>query len=254
MYQAIEKLRKEKNGCLLTSGDVVTKVRLLTCKDDLMETQEYLPTETCGTTAVTATSAAPVDCKPKFNPCVKTKPNEKGKPVVDPTGTATRRKDLPTEKDLPFVPDVCETYLYRKVRPNTAVHANSNLVDACPPDKADASCSPYCRKEFFAADVQLECVDLDWSEAFWAVSAEALGDAVGAFGKGLGVAAKPFYQGVLAYIGIGLFVFLVLYVGIKWILARASAPTVVSAAAPAAVITPPPSSQYFPFFPQRNLQ
>jgi hypothetical protein len=260
LHGAVENLRKEKNGCLLIgkSNDNTTgprKIRLLTCDDSLLELGNLgeggTVVETCDTVPVTSTSAAPPDCAPKFNPCIKSVTvDEKGVPTLNGKA-ATRRSDLPESLEVKLVPDVCESYLYRKVKP-TNPHSNNKILDSCAGSAKDAPCSNFCRKDFFAADVTVECVNLKWGEAFWALAAEAVGDAVDTIATGLGVAASPFLGSIKTYltylvvIGGGVFV---LYLGWKYLIAsmispKAQTPAVYTVQAPQSPAVPAPPPAY----------
>lgn len=165
VYTLVEEWRQQQNGCRLydNEGGLLDKVELLTCSDSAVDavkgksaTDTGVPLRaTCATQNFPGTTpiACPVD---QFNPCL---------------GDAKNRGEADS---YPFVPDVCDTYLYRKTLGPNDTQPGLTRINACGNVSEDGFCSAeYCDAARFGSvltdivpGASLQCVNYKWSEAF----------------------------------------------------------------------------------------
>lgn len=162
LIDRVQQYRNEQNGCRMfhkTKG-LQDKVQLLTCRDEYAEAgSDDVPLRsTCTTQAYPPASGTSIaSCAPTaWNPCLA---NAK---IRDSTGTA------------PLVPNVCDSYLYRKtLGPNDQVDS-LQTVNACASTQKEGTCSKdYCNIETFSDtfrkqltdDISLQCNSISFTQA-----------------------------------------------------------------------------------------
>lgn len=150
---AAEEHQKDLNGCWLIDSIALTetKLKLLTCGH--YDVASAL--ETCSTQVYNAANAATITECPTttFNPCVKTS------------------KSRATDRSVPLVPNVCDTYLYNGTAP--AAVSGVTVKNAClredgTPLKTTEACSVYCNTANFnlPSHQTLLCRSVDFPTAF----------------------------------------------------------------------------------------
>jgi hypothetical protein len=161
LIDRVQQYCNEQNGCRMyhSTEGLQDKVQLLTCKDEYAENgSEDAPLRsTCTTQAyppASGTSIAPCATN-TWNPCLASAKNR------DSTGTA------------PLVPNVCDTYLYRKLPGAKDSDTGVNALNACASTQKNGTCSKeYCNIEAFPASfrnqltskISLQCYHISFTQ------------------------------------------------------------------------------------------